>query len=589
MKLFAFRSVTQAAHKVIRRFPFSMIAALVGTISAYSLVHFDYLEDKWSIYRLLMTAVLGFLLFTVIKLKLEREAFSKKHEYSIKAIAALFLIIYYWLLPNDFDFASANFIIRFFLLSLALLFSLSFIPFIRHLKEINGFWQYNKALFIRIFFTFVFTGTLYVGLVLALVGAKQLLGIDFDEKLFFEIWIIIVGLISTSFFLAGVPEKTEALEKKLDYHKGIRLFATYILIPLILVYAVILYIYTGKIIIQWNWPEGMVSWLIIVFSLATILANFMLYPLLKKEKWVRLFSIISYALIVPMSVVMFLAFKIRIDEYGITELRYYGVILCFWFIFVSLYFILFKRKNLIYLPISLFLIVIVSSAGPVSSMNVSKWSQLDRLEAVLIKNEILIEGKIKQTDTELSNKDIATISGALDYLRRVHGTSVIQEWYAEDLTNCQTSECLMQKMGLTYLNPWERIQESSQTPDTQFKHFRIDENKRLEIGNYRYLSNIYMNSDRDPRARPEDPYSVLTFDLLTQSVAVYDQAGQKEIVELEPFLRNLIASTRIIRSWDEMRIDKGNIALVFRNIDLQLTKGGELQNLMWADGYLLSN
>ena len=594
MRLPGFDTVVDGVGKVVRRFPFSMLMALIGTASAYSLVHFEMVHDEWSLYRLLMTAVLGFLLYAVIQLKLEREKIKGSAIYIVQLLAAAFLALYYWQLPADFDFAGAEFVIRFFLLGLALLFSLTFIPFIRHSKEINGFWQYCKILFIRLFLTFVFTGTLYIGLVLALVATKELLGVDFDEKLFLELWIVIVGLISTSFFLLGIPEKTSMLQRKTDYHKGIQVFAEYILTPLILIYAVILYIYTGKIIVHWDWPEGMVSWLIIVFSMGSILANFMLYPLLKKERWARSFSYISYGLVTPMTVVMFMALKIRIDDYGITEPRYYGVVLCFWLLGISLYFILSKKKNLIILPVTLLIITLISSTGPLSSMNISKWSQMGRLETALIENGILVDTKVIKTDKELSKEDVATISGALDYVYQVHGIEALQPWFKEDLKNlntdnCWGTQCVMNLMGVDYINRWERRPMSPGERASDYRSYYVNEMEPLRIEGYREIAPFHISGYEEmPVRKPMDVSSRFRISRDTLLLTYQPSDEEKVVIPLKGFLENLsrIPSQQV--KWEQMTVDQGKIGLAFRNINLELDDKGEIQGVMFLDGYLMT-
>ncbi|MBN2307103.1 DUF4153 domain-containing protein [Candidatus Peregrinibacteria bacterium] len=585
MRLPGLDTVADGIGKVTRRFPFAMIVALIGTASAYSVVHFESLEDEWSLYRLLMTSVLGFLLFVVLQLKLEREKMKGGYALLIKLIGAVFLALYYWQLPNDFDFASSAFIIRFFLLGLTLLFSLTFVPFIRHVKEVNGFWQYCKTLFIRFFLTFVFTGTLYLGLVLALVGVKELLGINFDEKLFFELWIVIVGLISTSFFLLGIPESTAALQKKTDYHRGIQIFAEYVLTPLILIYAVILYIYTGKIILNWDWPEGMVSWLIIVFSIATILANFMLWPLLKKEVYVKYFQKISYALLIPMTMVMFLALKIRIDDYGITEARYYGMVVCFWFLAMSLYFIFSKKKNLLVLPVSLCIITLLSSAGPISSMNISKWSQMNRLKTALIESGILIDGKVQKIEGEIDKELIATISSSLDYIIEVHGFEVLQPWFDEKLSfsrydSCYRTECVTRLMGIKYLYQWERGAEAPIEPVRESKHFYVTENSPLRIEGYSEIIPFHISILKEDEGNVvvrENPLRL-----------IYTDSDEKEkTIEFEALLTDLEQNVTELKKWDEMRIDREEIGIAIQSINYQRNPDNTLNEYFFMDGYLL--
>ncbi len=593
-----FETITTAAFKVIKRFPFSMIAALVGTASAYAIIHFDQFKDEWYLYRLLMTAALGFLIYMAIQLFKERQKLDKYMTYVIEGVAAVFLIGYYALLPENFDFATADFVIRFILFGLALLFSVTFAPFIKNLKEINGFWQYNKTLFIRFFFTFVFTGVLYLGLVLALFASEQLLEFNFDEKLYFEMWILVVGFITTSFFLAGVPEKTQVLEKKIDYQKGIKVFAQYILIPLLIVYALILYTYTGKIIINWDWPEGMVSWLVIVFSLGSILTNFLLYPLIKKEDWVRIFSKIVYILIIPMTVVMYLAIKIRIDEYGVTEPRYYGMVLVGWFLLVAFYFIFSKKKNLIYIPISLFIITLISSTGPLSSMNISENSQFKRVEEVLVKNDLIMDGKYQKDDQELSHEDLATLSGGLDYLKNNHGYSSLQPWFKEDLdelnqkAHCYNGSCMMELMGLKYLDTWERKDPKNVRAPRELEYYVPSYAYQvLNIEGYKYLiQNFYISPYRDYEWEWTNEYydfkifveGKFRVSLDKQTLTITKDGNIYQRVDLYPLIERLkkYDSTEVPVS--ELEIEEGNVSILIST--LELNNGGE--EIRYIQGHL---
>ena len=144
--------------------------------------------------------------------------------------------------------------------------------------EQNGFWQYGKSLCVRFITSMLFSGVLYAGLAIALAALNNLFGVDVPAKRYLELWVFLAGMFAVWFFLAGVPEDLDGLESSTDYPKVVKIFAQYILLPLGLVYLVILYAYVGKILIEWSWPRGWVSGLILGYSATGMVLFMLLHP-----------------------------------------------------------------------------------------------------------------------------------------------------------------------------------------------------------------------------------------------------------------------------------------------------------------------
>ena len=157
------------------------------------------------------------------------------------------------------------------------------------------------------------------------LGALELLfDVDVHEKLYFHLFIFIVGFFNTWFFVSGAPDAFEVLQANKKYPKGLKIFTQYILLPLLTIYLVILYSYGLKILLSWNWPEGIVSYLIISVAVVGIFLVLLLYPYQKEanSNWVKRFSFIYYIALVPLVVMLFVAIGMRIGDYGITINRY---------------------------------------------------------------------------------------------------------------------------------------------------------------------------------------------------------------------------------------------------------------------------
>src|SRR5690606_6285564 len=107
-------------------------------------------------------------------------------------------VYYYYIQPE------LRFMIRHMALVLALHLAASYIMFMNQREE-NAFWQFNKALFLRILTAALYSAVLYLGLIVAIVALEQLFGLDVPDKIYPELWVFMVGVFNTWFFLAGVP------------------------------------------------------------------------------------------------------------------------------------------------------------------------------------------------------------------------------------------------------------------------------------------------------------------------------------------------------------------------------------------------
>ena len=116
---------------------------------------------------------------------------------------------------------------------------------------------------------------------------------------------------------------------------------------------------------------------------------------------------------------MFISMGIRINEYGITENRYFALVLGLWVLGIMLYFIFSKKQKNIIIPIVLSIIALNSAFGPLSSFNVSKRSQNNRLKSILTRNNMLVDNKVEAA-SNISIEDKEEISMILNYFNTNH-------------------------------------------------------------------------------------------------------------------------------------------------------------------------
>lgn len=473
MKLPSITHVWETTKATLLRFPFALGVAIIGTAAAIWLIDVPYHQHDsrlaHELVKVMMTCALGLPLFIAAMLFAERQNLDFPWRIGLKVVGVALLLAYYLTLPIELEGSPSYHAFRFVVLSAGLHFLVAFAPFLRP-GEVNGFWQYNKTLFLRFLTAALYSTVLFIGLSLALVALEQLFDVNIDEETYAQLWVFIVGIFNTWFFLAGVPRKLADLDAIQDYPRGLKAFTQYVLIPLICIYFVILYAYAGKIILQWDWPRGWVSYLISGFSVLGIFSLLLIFPIQNQEenRWIKTYSRLFYIILSPLIVMLFLAIWERVSDYGITENRYYLLVLTFWLAGITLYFIFSRAKNIKVIPISLCLIAFLVAFGPWGSFAVSKRSQVNRLADILQRNELLVNGTIQKSEETIPLDDQKEVSAIVRYLHERHGLHVIQPWFGTSFAdmmpdslqdkqyNYRLPEIVVTEgLGLPYLDRWQ--------------------------------------------------------------------------------------------------------------------------------------
>ncbi|MGV3508042.1 MAG: DUF4153 domain-containing protein, partial [Sphingobacteriaceae bacterium] len=366
-------------------------------------------------------------------------------------------------------------IVRFLMISFGFHLLVAFAAFIGRENQVNAFWQFNKTLFLRFLTGVLYSGVLYVGLCAAVASMNFLFNFDFQSDTFSIMGVWIIGMFQTIFFLAGVPSDLRSLQEDLSYPKGLKLFTQYVLIPLASVYVVILLSYEIKILVQWNLPKGLVSSLILGYAVFGILSFLLIYPLrnLEENKWIKTFSKSFYFLLVPLLILLYLAIYTRVENYGITEGRYFLIVLALWLSFITLYFLLSKRENIIVIPLTLCIITIIGVYGPLSAFSIAEKSQLRQLKEVLLKNKMLVNGKLQPLAQKLDSADNDRIRDISRYMIDKYGLESLQPIISEDLTTVKDSIILSLNKsikGRRRYNKWDLDEDARSWLN---KHYKI--------------------------------------------------------------------------------------------------------------------
>ncbi|MFH2142633.1 MAG: DUF4153 domain-containing protein [Bacteroidota bacterium] len=462
MKLFSLKNIITNTLQTFLRFPIAILSAVAGVFVSIYLteLRFEDNNEMEKAYMLLFTFALGLSLFIFLQLFIERKKFKKSVQFLIKAAGILLMVGYYLSMPEKIEEVTT---IRFLLINFSLHCFIAVAPFFLK-NELTGFWNFNKTLFVRILLSVLYSGVLYLGLVLAMLAADELFGLKIDADRYYQLWIIITGIILTWIFLAGIPKNFQELETTDKYPLGLKIFTQYILLPLVLLYILILYIYAGKILINWDWPVGWVSVLILSFSVMGIFSLLLLYPIRNNEnnKWIKIYTKLFYFVLIPLIGLLILATWRRISEYGITESRYYLIVLTIWLAGITIYQIFNKFGNIKIIPVSLGILALLSSFGPWGAFSISKNSQFNRLKKTLSEYNILVNNKVVPNKNIISFKDQQDITSMVEYLNQMHGYQTFQPIFnvaldsiIVDSVYINPTDTILGLIGVEYLSMWQ--------------------------------------------------------------------------------------------------------------------------------------
>jgi hypothetical protein len=414
------------------RFPVSVIIVVVyAVLTTWSLHHQAYKIG----HNFIAFFITGFFLSIAVALAVEE--FRKRWLVQLAALITSGLWLVYWTFqPATFDadylyYLSAMVLITFILA----LFSGSFI---RTKKDIS-FWNFTAATFVRAIITIIFSGVLMGGISLAFKAIDILFKAHVHNNTYGYIAICCFILFGPVYFLSNIPPVAEKHDIKIRFNKFLKIFSIYIIIPILLIYTIILYAYLIKITIDWQLPNGWVSWLVSILGVGGSIAVMLLHPVYteKKNKAAELFCRYFPVAVLPLLVLMTIGIFRRFNDYGLTINRLLVIILNIWMYAISIYFIVTRSEKIKMVLISFAVITFIAAVGPWSVFNTTRKSVYSHLQTTFAQHHLLAQGKISALSLETLQKDSSAerhVSSALLYMHNTFGYKSLQPIFQDTLS-----------------------------------------------------------------------------------------------------------------------------------------------------------
>lgn len=433
--------------------------------------------------------------------------------------------------------------------------------------------KYFQSVIVDKTVTILFSVVLFLGLIAVFATIDGLSLIKLDSNIYIETWLFVVFVFSVIFFLSKLKKVDESLENY-EIHKIFKFLIYFIVIPLITTYTGILYVYFGKMLITRSWPQGLVSHLILWYTIFSLFIMIMVTPMAKKDSVARVFKKYFPFASLPLLVLSIVSISKRISQYGMTPSRYFVVLLAMWLIFCMVSSIFKARLSVIL--ISLITVVYISVFTPVNNRRITLMSQNKRFEKILVKYGLLKDGKLVKKP-ELAKEKKYEVTDVLNYILgindRRNDIENLKPFGKTDGKPYKDREEFEKSLGID--TTWYQYSDFVSIGDSYFVTFGINENVLVsqyngieEVKEYDYaITNLesYFTDNNNVK----EFFGKYPVKLSQEGIAVYDGKieDNKELIKVNmPEIVDKIIKNPEIQQRTNKRKDEIKDSVVPENI-----------------------
>lgn len=365
---------------VVRRFPLAVLSIVAGTTLALLAINGfeDVINYRWAVF-------LGFSLTSSVAVTL---AFEDRRSWIFNLLAGLAVAALWGVrclfLPADLDDISAAQGVEIGVIEAASLFAVFFVAYLRRGADAQ-WWNFAVRTVVRLILGGIFAGVLYGGLSLAIFAVEELFNVDLiSSEILADLSVACFMLFAPLYVLAGILSGARKHDPELHPKPLLKVLGLYIFGPILAVYTVILYVYLLKIVVTWELPNGLVSWLVTVLGVGGLVVTLMLWPQRMRggNRVVDFLSRWTGAIIAPLLVLMTIGIARRISDYGWTPNRCYILLLNLWLYGIYIWLFVVRGRRVKWILISAVIVTLLSSVGPWSLARVTPRENADEVDTV---------------------------------------------------------------------------------------------------------------------------------------------------------------------------------------------------------------
>ena len=285
--------------------------------------------------------------------------------------------------------------------------------------------KYLQSVFVNFVVSSIFATVFYIGIAVILATISILFGGDMlysiVSRLYLYFFVFIFDILGVSLFLSLLKKPEDDLQNY-NFPYILKMLVKFVIVPLIVIYTGILYIYLATVIIFMKFPKGIISHLVLWYTAFSLFIIILITPIVESDKFLEKFKKYFPYFSIPLIFASLFAIFKRIYQYGITENRYYVLLFIFWLFFCMILYI--RKSKVTGVFVSLLACIIIAVYTPFSAEKVSIYSQTQRLKRMLVKYGALKDGKISKITQQLTNRQGNQVYTTIDYISTRQNSSI---------------------------------------------------------------------------------------------------------------------------------------------------------------------
>jgi Domain of unknown function (DUF4153) len=285
-------------------------------------------------------------------------------------------------------------------------------PFLHRGVSQGAVWLFNLRLGLAFLLALLVGFVVGLGLSSVIAGLDYLFGVKFNNRYYDQVWHFAVILAGPIYGLTLVPKNLSeeidlASHKNSLVERGISVLVNYLLVPLVLVYALILHAYAVKIGTFGSLPKGQIGTIVSLFAIGGTVTWLLGWPWREQgTKLLRMFMQGWFWLLPVPAVLLSIAIFRRISDYGVTPDRYGIVLVAIWTILVFVYLLMRRNKaDIRSLLASIAALLLLGSFGPQGAFGTTSTSQIVQLKNFLEEKGFLRNGKLADLNLSVPYTD----------------------------------------------------------------------------------------------------------------------------------------------------------------------------------------
>lgn len=320
-----------------------------------------------------------------------------------------------------------------------------FIPFGAFLKEKDDLkaWHFILSLCAALIISITVTGIMTGGLEGLLFGTEALFDFSMDSKLPLVTLVVCAVLLWGLLFLALIPRGERKHNTSAEMPSFLTKVVSWLLLPLLGCYIAVLYIYGINILVHWELPKGMISWLVSAVMIAYVFCYILLYPqVLNKQSWQsKVLTFYLPIVILPLLILMTVGVVRRFMDYGITAPRLYLLTLLLWFYAICIVMLAVPRKRFRWIALTFAALFVLTSGQPLNYYRICRPVLTAKIDKMIAKEN-------------LSDEETTALKHDISYMRENYGEEYANRWAENEAILSSSNESAAQEISweINYYN-----------------------------------------------------------------------------------------------------------------------------------------